>query len=224
MCGRFTQAAPGAVVAEVFALPEAPELAPRYNIAPTQEVAAVRAGAAGGRELVALHWGLIPAWANDRTMAARMINARAETLAAKPAFRSALRARRCLVVADGFYEWRKVGAGKRPYFIGLASARPFGFAGLWERWAGAGGDAVESCTIVTTVANELVAPIHDRMPVILEPAEFALWLDPALRDPEALQALLRPRAAAGMVAYPVSELVNSPRNDVPECRAPLAAA
>ena len=224
MCGRFTQAAPGEVVAEVFGLPEAPELAPRYNIAPTQEVAAVRAGAAGGRELVALHWGLIPAWANDRAMAARMINARAETLAAKPAFRSALRARRCLVVADGFYEWRQVGAGKRPYFIGLASGGPFGFAGLWERWAGAGADAVESCTIVTTVANELVAPIHDRMPVILEPAEFALWLDPALRDPEAVRPLLRPRAAAGMVAYPVSELVNSPRNDVPECRAPLAAA
>ena len=224
MCGRFTQAAPGEVIAEAFGLPEVPELAPRYNIAPTQEVAAVRAGAAGGRELVALHWGLIPAWANDRAVAARMINARAETLAAKAAFRSAFRARRCLVVADGFYEWRKVAAAKRPYFIGLAGGGPFGFAGLWERWAGAGDEAVESCTIVTTAANELVAPIHDRMPVILEPAEFALWLDPALRDPEALQALLRPRAAAGMVAYPVSELVNSPRNDVPECRAPLAAA
>jgi putative SOS response-associated peptidase YedK len=224
MCGRFTQAAPGEVIAEVFGLAEALALTPRYNIAPTQEVAAVRASAGGGRELVALRWGLLPPWANDRALAARMINARAETVAAKPAFRSAFRARRCLVVADGFYEWQRRGAGKRPYFVGLADNRPFGFAGLWERWSGPDGEAVESCTIVTTTANELVAPIHDRMPVILDPAQFDLWLDPAVRDPEAVRPLLRPHAAAGMRAVAVSELVNSPRNDVPECREPLPAA
>ncbi|TAM56221.1 MAG: SOS response-associated peptidase [Acidobacteria bacterium] len=223
MCGRFTQAAPGEVVAALFELPEVPVLAPRYNIAPTQDVAAVRLGAAGGRELVALRWGLLPSWARDRAAAARMVNARAETLVDKPAFRAAFRARRCLIVADGFYEWRRRGAAGEPYYFARRDARPFGFAGLWERWQGEGSGPVESCTIITTAANETVAPVHDRMPVILDAAEFPLWLDPEARDPEALAPLLRPRAGAGMRAYPVSALVNDPRNDVPACREPLAA-
>ena len=223
MCGRFTQAAPNEAIAELFQLPSVPALAPRYNVAPTQEVAAVRAGAAGGRELVALHWGLLPSWARDRSAAARMINARAETLAEKPAFRAAFRSRRCLVVADGFYEWQRLGARKQPHFIGFADGRPFGLAGLWERWSGEGGGPVESCTIVTTAANEVVAPLHDRMPVILEPGEFALWLDPEVREPEAVRPLLRPHAAAGMRAHPVGLLVNDPAHDAPACREPLAA-
>jgi putative SOS response-associated peptidase YedK len=222
MCGRFTQAAPGEVVAELFRLPSVPALAPRYNIAPTQEVAAVRASARGDRELVALQWGLLPPWVRERSAAARMINARAETLADKPAFRTAFRLRRCLIVADGFYEWQRLGGRKQPHFIGFADGRPFGLAGVWERWTGEESAPVESCAIVTTAANEVVAPLHDRMPVILDPGQFALWLDPELRDPEALQPLLRPHGGAAMRAYPVSALVNNPAHDLPACRKPLA--
>jgi putative SOS response-associated peptidase YedK len=217
MCGRFTQAADGEIIAQVFQLPETPELAPRYNIAPTQEVAVVRAAESGGRELVRLHWGLIPSWAKERAMGARMINARAETLGEKPAFRSAFRARRCLIVADGFYEWQKLGGRKQPYFIGFSDRRPFAFAGLWERWKGEGSEHVESCTIVTTEANELLAPIHDRMPVILDPDDFATWTDPALHDTDRLSALLTPYAAGLLEAFPVSVLVNNPANDSLAC-------
>ena len=223
MCGRFTQAAPNETIAELFQLPSVPALVPRYNIAPTQDVAVVRASAAGGREVVALHWGLLPPWASERSVAARMINARAETLADKPAFRAAFRSRRCLVLADGFYEWQRLGGRKQPHFIGFADRRPFGLAGLWERWPGEGSGPVESCTIVTAAANEVVAPLHDRMPVILDPGEFALWLDPEVRDPEALRPLLRPHASGAMRAYPVSPLVNDPAHDLPACREPLAA-
>jgi putative SOS response-associated peptidase YedK len=217
MCGRFTQAADGEIIFKVFALPEPPAMPPRYNIAPTQDVAAVRA-VDGGRRLAMLHWGLIPSWAKERAMGARMINARAETLAEKPAFRSAFRARRCLIVADGFYEWQKVGGRKQPYFIRFRDGRPFGFAGLWERWHREGEEAVESCTIVTTEANELLAPIHDRMPVIVEPEQFALWLDPSVSDINRVAGLLRPFSAGAMEAYPVSFLVNNPANDAPACR------
>jgi len=217
MCGRFTQASDGEIIVRVFDLPDKPDLAPRYNIAPTQDVAAVRA-ADGGRELVHLHWGLIPSWAKERAMGARMINARAETIAEKPAFRSAFRVRRCLIVADGFYEWQKLGTRKQPHFIGFKNGRPFAFAGLWERWQGEGSEHVESCTIVTTGANELLAPIHDRMPVILDPVDFALWIDPGEKDTDRLAALLKPYAAEPLEAYPVSLLVNSPANDTPACR------
>jgi putative SOS response-associated peptidase YedK len=218
MCGRFTQATEGEIIAQVFDLSEVPALAPRYNIAPTQDVAAVRAAEGGGRELVQLHWGLIPSWAKERAMGARMINARAETLVEKPAFRSAFRARRCLLVADGFYEWQKLGTRKQPHFIGFKDGRPFAFAGLWERWRGEGSEHVESCTIVTTEANELLAPIHDRMPVILDPEDFALWIDPAEKDTERLVGLLRPYQPGPLQAYPVSLLVNNPANDTPACR------
>jgi putative SOS response-associated peptidase YedK len=220
MCGRFTQAADGETIFKVFELPEPPELPPRYNIAPTQDVAAVRA-VDGGRRLATLHWGLIPSWAKERAIGARMINARAETLAEKPAFRAAFRARRCLIVADGFYEWQKVGGRKQPHFIRLRDGQPFGFAGLWERWHGDGEEAVESCTIVTTEANELLAPIHDRMPVIVDPQQFALWLDPSVTDTNRVAELLRPYASEAMEAYPISLLVNNPANDAPACRARL---
>jgi putative SOS response-associated peptidase YedK len=222
MCGRFTQASDGEIVARVFELKETPKLAPRYNIAPTQDVAAVRAAGSGGRELVLLHWGLIPSWAKERAIGSRMINARAETLAEKPAFRSAFRARRCLIVADGFYEWQKLGTRKQPHFIGFKDGRPFAFAGLWERWRGEGSEHVESCTIVTTEANELLAPLHDRMPVILDPDDFARWIDPADDDTERLAGLLKPYPAEPLRAYPVSLLVNNPGNDSPACVTRLA--
>lgn len=223
MCGRFTQASPGEIIAELFALAEGPELAPRYNICPGQTVAAVRMGRDDRRELVPLQWGLIPSWAKEATIGARMINARAETVAEKPAFRSALRARRCLIVADGFFEWQKLHGRKQPHYIRLRGGGPFGFAGLWERWMPAGGAApVESCTIVTTTPNELLAQIHDRMPVILHPDGHAVWLDPGLRDSERIIPLLRSYPAAEMEAFPVSTFVNSPGNDSRRCVAPLA--
>lgn len=220
MCGRFTQAAPGDVIAAVFGLSDVPELVPRYNIAPTQAVAAVRRGAGGRRELVALRWGLIPGWARDRAIGARMINVRAETLAEKPTFSAALRSRRCLIVADGFYEWQRSGSRNQPHFVGFMDGRPFAFAGLWERWRNGGSEDVESCTIVTTAANEVVAPIHDRMPAIVDPLDFPLWLNEDAQESGRLEGVLRPRSGEGMHAYPVSLLVNNPANEVPACREP----
>jgi putative SOS response-associated peptidase YedK len=199
-----------------------PKLTPRYNIAPTQDVAAVRAGVEGGRVLVELRWGLIPSWAKDRSIGSRMINARAETVADKPAFRAALRSRRCLVLADGFYEWQRLGARKQPYFIGLRNGGPFAFAGLWERWAPNGSEPIESCTILTTSANEVIAPIHDRMPVILDAQDHALWLDSGVEGASELLPVLRPQPAEAVRAFPVGLLVNNPANDVPACREPLA--
>jgi putative SOS response-associated peptidase YedK len=217
MCGRYTLASPDEIVAETFGLDEVPTLRPRYNIAPTQKVAVVRREGSR-RRLAELRWGLIPSWAKDPAIGNKLINARAETLAEKPAFRSAFRARRCLVVADGFYEWAKAAGRKQPWYFHLRDARPFGLAGLWERWPGEGGEPLETCTIITTAANELLAPVHDRMPVILEPGAFDAWLDPG--SGKGLVELLRPLPAEAMAAYPVSLLVNSPGNDTPACIAP----
>jgi putative SOS response-associated peptidase YedK len=217
MCGRFTLRNPGEVVAQAFDLPEAPDLLPRFNVAPGQAVAVVRQKPQSeGRELSFVRWGLIPAWADDPSIGDRLANARSETAATKPSFRSAFRSRRCLVVADGFYEWQKTNGRKQPYFVGLQSDRPFGLAGLWERWE-KGGEPVESCTILTTDANELMQPIHERMPVILPPDQYDLWLDPRCQDTEKLAKLLRPYASKDMLAYRVSTLVNNPKNDTPEC-------
>jgi putative SOS response-associated peptidase YedK len=220
MCGRFTLATPGQTIAEAFELAAAPELEPRYNIAPTQPVAVVRVGE-GRRELSLMHWGLIPSWAKEAGIGARMINARGETVAEKPAFRGPFRSRRCLVIADGFFEWKREGERKQPYYITMRDRRPFAFAGLWDRWAATGAPPVESCTIVTTAPNEVLAPIHDRMPVILPPASHAAWLDPAVRESERLQPLLQPFDASAMLAYPVSPRVNNPRNDDRDLIAPL---
>jgi putative SOS response-associated peptidase YedK len=217
MCGRLTRRSPPRVVAEAFDLPEVPELFPRFNVAPGEPVAVVRQPAASkGRELVFLRWGLVPAWADDPAIGDRLANARSETAATKPSFRRAFRSRRCLVVADGFYEWQRTNGRKQPYFIGLRGDRPFGLAGLWERW-GKGGEPVESCTILTTEANELMRPIHERMPVIIPPDQYGLWLDPRCQDSEKLAKLLRPYPPTHMLAYRVSALVNNPRNDVPQC-------
>jgi len=224
MCGRFTLRAPASAVAEQFALFDVAPFQPRFNVAPTQPVAVVRRMAVEEpqRELAWLRWGLIPGWAADPAIGARMINARAETAAQRPAFRAALGRRRCLVVADGFYEWQKAGPRKQPYFVRLRDDRPFGFAGLWESWEGPEQAAIESCTILTTEANELVRPIHDRMPVIVAPADYERWLDPGVQGAEAVRPLLRPYPSEAMMAYPVGPRVNSPARDDPACIQPAA--
>ncbi len=218
MCGRFTLTATPEALAALFDLPDAPALPPRYNIAPTQPVAVVRTAPHDGRrELALVRWGLIPSWAKDPSIGSRLINARAETVAEKPSFRSAFKRRRCLVPASGFYEWRAEGGRKQPYYIYAADGAPLAIAGLWEHWEGPEGDVVESCTLLTTEANDLVRPIHDRMPVFLPPAAFADWLDPDIDQPGPLLALLAPYPAAAMAAHAVSPLVNAVRNDGPAC-------
>ncbi|UCD46874.1 MAG: SOS response-associated peptidase [Deltaproteobacteria bacterium] len=222
MCGRFTLFDTAASLAEAFEVAEVPSLSPRYNIAPSQAVAAVRIPPSGGaREVVLLRWGLIPSWAKDPSLGDRMINARAETAAGKPAFRSAIRRRRCLVPASGFYEWKRTNGRKQPYYIRRPDGKPFAFAGLWESWEGPGQAAVESCTILTTSANELLLPIHDRMPVIVSPADYDLWLSPEVRDPEELARLFRPCPPEEVTAFPVGTAVNNPKTDSPQLIEPL---
>ena len=222
MCGRYTLTTSVARLGGLFELANRPNLPARYNIAPTQAVAVVRLEE-GLRVLASLRWGLIPSWAKDASLGAKMINARAETVAEKPAFRGAFRRRRCLVLADGFYEWRAEGKGaKQPYRMTLKDGEPFAFAGLWETWTPADGEAVASCTIVTCAANDLLQPPHERMPVILPPGALRDWLDP-VAEAAALQALLRPYPSAAMTFSAVSTRVNSVRNDDPDCIAPLAA-
>jgi putative SOS response-associated peptidase YedK len=222
VCGRFTLASPGETIAELFALDDVPRPKPRYNIAPTQPVTVVRLGLGERRELVEMRWGLVPSWAKDAGVGARMINARCETAAEKPAFRAALRRRRCLVAADGFFEWARAGNRKQPYHVRMADGRPFAFAGLWEMWSPPGGQALETCTILTTEPNDVVRPLHDRMPVIVDRADHAAWLDPATVDPSRLATLLRPYAGGDMVAYPVAPRVNDPGIDDSGCIARLA--
>lgn len=221
MCGRFALGIPPKSIQQHFDLPETVELSPRYNIAPSQEVATVRhLPGKEFRQLDLLRWGLIPHWAKDMKIGYRMINARAETLARKPAFREAFKKRRCLIAADGFYEWRHAGQEKQPFFVRLKNEAVFGFAGLWETWRSPQGENVESCTIITTAANKLVAEIHDRMPVILHPDQYEAWLDQKT-PAESLQQLLVPYPAAEMAAYRVGAIVNSPKNDTPECIKPV---
>ncbi len=227
MCGRFALMTPTEQLAMQFSLPETavsalPPAVPRYNIAPTQPIAAIRLDQAGERDLTFFRWGLIPSWAKDIKIGSRMINARSETVAEKPSFRAAFKRRRCLIPADGFYEWQKRNGGKQPMFIHPAEGeeRPFALAGLWELWRDADGGTLQSCTILTTSPNELMAPIHNRMPVIIEPEDYDLWLDPE-PNPEQGLHLLRPYPAEKMAAYPVSTLVNNPRNDVSNCVQPI---
>ena len=217
MCGRYTLRSKPEAIAETFDLSHVPTLEPRYNIAPTQPVAAVRLDPRRHqRELTIFQWGLIPSWADDPAIGNRLINARAETVADKPAFRHSFRSKRCLVLADGFYEWRKEGSRKQPYFVRMKDDLPFAFAGLWDSWE-RDAEAIPSCTYITTEPNELTAPIHDRMPVILPRSAYDLWLDSAVKDPRRLQPLLVPFPADAMEAYPVSTLVNSPVNDIEQC-------
>jgi len=219
MCGRFSLGSPESELYEEFGLLPPDDYRPRYNIAPSQDVLAV-AGTGDAARLGRLRWGLVPAWAKDPSIGNRMINARAETLAEKPSFRDAFRRRRCLVLADGWYEWRREGSRKTPMRITLRSGRPFAFAGIWERWSPADAEPLLTCAIVTRAAVPAVAPVHDRMPLVLGPEERRHWLDPEA-DSAALQQLLRDEPAADLVAYEVSTRVNSPRNDDPECIEPV---
>lgn len=224
MCGRFTQTQSGEAVAAAFHLPEIPILEPRYNIAPSQPVLAVTA-AHDQRELRVFQWGLVPSWAKDPKIGSRMINARSETVAEKPSFRAAFKRRRCLIVANGFYEWQKTpggkqAGGKQPFYIHLAEHRVFGFAGLWEHWESGDGSLLETCTILTTAPNALMSTLHHRMPVIIPNADHAAWLDPTLQDRGFLTSLLTPYDADPMTAYPISTLVNSPRHDSADCLKP----
>ncbi len=222
MCGRYLLALEPETFSAAFEVEISSrlrELGARYNIAPTQDVPIVRGTAAGGRELVLARWGLIPGWAKDAEIGNRMINARAETLTEKPAFRAAYRARRCVVPSSGFYEWqRRGGRTKQPYLVRRGDGRPMGYAGLWESWSDPeSGEVVVSFTIVTCAPNELMAELHDRMPVILAPEDYGRWLDPAA--PEA-DALLRPCPSEWLETLPVSTRVNSPRNDDAELLRP----
>ena len=195
MCGRFTLRAPASALATLFDGTEEPVVVPRYNIAPTQPVLLLRMNAdTRHREWAFAIWGLIPSWSKDPSIGARMINARAETVAEKPSFRAAFRRRRCLIPADGFYEWQKQGSRKQPYLIGLTDDQPFALAGLWETWQGPDGSLLESCTILTTDPNELMAPLHNRMPVMLAPDDYEQWLGTGARRPQRTVAPASPAA------------------------------
>ena len=222
MCGRYTLKSPIDVVVEHFGLEEYPSsLTPSYNIAPTQEVAAV-VEEDEKRKLEMFRWGLIPSWAKDPAIGNKMINARAETVSEKPSFRSAFKRRRCLIVADGFYEWQKTdGGAKQPFYFRMKDSSPFAFAGIWETWDGR-GEEIRSCNIITTDANDLMREIHHRMPVILPAENHAAWLDPGFEEKEALLDLLRPYPSEEMEAYPVSRRVNRPSNNEPGVVEPAA--
>ena len=218
MCGRFTLKTSRAKNAELIGSSKSlPLFEPRYNIAPSQPVLAVRIEPERGeREGTMLKWGLIPSWAKEPSIGNNLINARADTIAEKPAFRSAFKKRRCIVLADGFYEWGQTGpGGKTPYYFQMKDGSPFALAGLWDRWE-KGEEPVESCTLITTEANGVVGPVHDRMPVILDSESFARWLDPE-RGVTALKAMLAPLPDDWLTAHPVSKLVNNPRNEGPKC-------
>jgi putative SOS response-associated peptidase YedK len=223
VCGRFVQCSEPEIYASRYAAEGLSETRPRYNLAPTQRVLAIRLGKDRHREILPMRWGLVPAWSEGPDSRYSMINARAETAATKPAYRSAFKARRCLIPADGFYEWRALPTGKQPYYVRRRDGEPFAMAGLWERWTSAGDQtAIESCTIIVTDANQAIAPIHDRMPAILEGDAIEAWLDPANRETEALSALLQPAPARDWTFSPVSKRVNSPRNEGPELIEPIA--
>ena len=224
MCGRFRLGKGREALKEYFGAECDVEWSPRYNIAPTDQIPAVRQNATRPvRELSLLRWGLIPYWSKDDSGAYKMINARAESAATRPAFRDALKLRRCLIPADGFYEWKKLPKAKQPYCFTLREESIFAFAGIWERWKDAGDNKVETCSILTSKPNELAAAVHDRMPVILPPENYDLWLDPGFKDINEVSEMLKPFPAALMKAYPVSARVNQVKNDDAQCAEPTGA-
>jgi len=226
MCGRYKLSRRKQVVEEYFdCTSDEPDWSPRYNIAPTQPIPVIRQNPKEPvRELSLMRWGLIPSWARDPSVAARMINARSETAATKPAFRDALKFRRCLIPADGFYEWQKTGTGKQPYCFEVNEGELFGLAGLWDRWKNPSGVWVETCSILTTTPNALTSAVHDRMPVILDPDGYDLWLDPGMRDVSVVSDLLKPFDACLMRCYPISTRINSVVHDDEACSAPVELA
>lgn len=223
MCGRYSLIASPEEIREEFGVDvDEADLPPRYNIAPQSPVAVIGRARDGAVRFGVMRWGLVPWWAKDPGLGQRMINARAESLSTRPAFRDAFERRRCLILADGFYEWRREGTRKVPMRVQLANSRPLAFAGIWERWRDPNGVLLYSCAIVTTAPNEQLRAIHDRMPVILGPDDREAWLDPA-GNPDILLALLRPYAAP-LDVYEVSSIVNSAANDGPACIEPVSPA
>jgi putative SOS response-associated peptidase YedK len=220
MCGRYTLTVDASILADLFDLEPLTELEPRYNIAPTQRLPIVRIDRDGDRRWSTARWGLIPSWAKDEKIGSRLINARAETAADKPSFRSAYKHRRCLVPTDGFFEWAQTPGGKRPHLIRFRDRRPFAFAGLWEVWRPDDDDAIESYTILTTDANDLIGELHHRMPVIVPPDRFDAWIGLGPLGADAAETMLLPFPPGDMEIVPVSTRVNSPRNDDPECLEP----
>jgi len=220
MCGRFSQTKQADELATTFRLATTPDWQPRYNLAPTQLVPALVQAEGSPWQFEKLRWGLIPSWSKDKAIGARLINARAETVAEKPAFRSAFRQRRCLILADGFFEWQKQAKGKQPFYFRQPSGQSFAFAGLWESWKDE-EKVIHSCTILTTDANHLMTSVHNRMPVIIHPADYETWIAPTT-TPDVLHSLLQPIADDFLESYPVSPVVNTPKNDAPACIEPVA--
>lgn len=223
MCGRFTLTVDPAEIADVFGNYEFPtQFAPRFNISPTQPILAIPNDARNKADF--FMWGLIPSWSKDPSIGNKLINARGETLAEKPSFRGGFKYKRCLILADGFFEWKALPGGKTktPYFIHMKDRKPFAFAGLWDEWHSPDGDNVRTCTIITTDPNELMSSLHNRMPVIVHPNDFDFWLDPAPQTPDKLVRLIKPFPTENMSAYPVSTFVNKPGNDRPECIVPAS--
>ena len=221
MCGRFALGIPPYNIVQYLNMEDMVDFRPRYNIAPTQEVQAVVRGD-DGAAFASLRWGLAPSWAKDPAIGSRMINARAETVAEKPSFRAAFRHRRCLIPATGFYEWARLPEGRMPYYAQLADTDVFAFAGLWERWRGGAGE-IASCAIITTSANDLMRPVHDRMPVILPPDAYGRWLGLEAASPEQCAELLAPYPSEAMTLHSVSTAVNSPKSEGPELILPVGS-
>jgi putative SOS response-associated peptidase YedK len=218
MCGRYALFHSDSEIAKQFEIEIVTDLKPRYNIAPTQQVATISLELeTHQRQLKLRKWGLIPSWSKDATISARLINARAETVAEKPSFRRAFRQRRCLIITDGFYEWQKNAQTKQPFFINLKNEQTFAFAGLWESWKNNENQIVESCTIITTTANEILTPIHERMPVILASENYDLWLDVNENNPDKLSEILRPAPDGEIKVEAVSTKVNNAKYDRPDC-------
>jgi putative SOS response-associated peptidase YedK len=223
MCGRYTFTSAPEAMRQLFRYLEQPNFPPRYNIAPTQPIAIVRL-VEGERRFALVRWGLLPSWVKDPKAFSLVINARGESILDKPAFRAAMKRRRCLIPADGFYEWQKAGDRKRPFFIHAKMGTPLAFAGLWETWTGPNGEELETAAIVTTRANGTLAPIHDRMPVIVPPEAFDLWLNCNDVDAKTAEAMIAPAPGDVLEAYEISTAVNRTANDSPKLLEPVAAA
>jgi putative SOS response-associated peptidase YedK len=217
MCGRFVTIIPYEELKAIFGIIESPNRTnPRYNVAPTQDVGVVRQGEDKLNHFDQLRWGLIPSWSKDPSISAHTINARSETVAEKPSFRHAIKKNRCIVPVSGFYEWNRLGGDKKPYFIYLLDKSPMALAGVWEYWKGPEGP-IESFSILTTSANRVVGQLHDRMPVILRPDDYGMWLDKSLQNPHNLELLYKPFSDEAISLYEVSKVVNNARHDSPDC-------
>ncbi len=220
MCGRFTSLLSPELLEEIFGVQLPPDFPARYNIAPTQNIWIIRQAAGGNRYPSPARWGLVPHWAKDLSIGNHMINARCESVHEKPAFRIAIRARRCIIPASGFFEWDHSGKVRVPHYISLKDGSPPAFAGIWDSWKSPEGETIESCSILTTTSNSLVAALHDRMPVILHPTEFDLWLDRTMNNPDNLKRLYQPYPSELMQEWEVSSIVNSASHETPETIVP----